>query len=166
MREVYPSEAVDAAEKAFSKARREAMLRRAWARARGAPDSTKLASFYEAKSVLGRAERIPLGVRRVYLRDIAGSVSRGGDFDGRFLPLKRELGGRWKEVYRAFQREESLGVGIPPVSLYRIGGAYFVRDGNHRVSVALFRGRETIEAEVFLLRPAPPPRPIKTAEVL
>jgi len=38
---------------------------------------------------------------------------------------------------------------LPPVSLLELGGAYFVIDGNHRVSVARFRGVEWIDAEVI-----------------
>jgi hypothetical protein len=38
------------------------------------------------------------------------------------------------------------------VSLYKIGDAYFVRDGNHRVSVARQQGVEMIDAEVIELR--------------
>lgn len=154
MREVHTVEAEDAAARAFARARREALLRRAWARARKSPASVRLLSFEEAKSGVGRADKVPLGTRKVFLRDIVGSVARSGDFDDRFLPLKRDLGGRWQAVYRVFQRNESLGLCIPPVSLYMIDRSYFVRDGNHRVSVALFRGWETIEAEVVLLRPA------------
>jgi len=41
-----------------------------------------------------------------------------------------------------------LAKGVPPVSLYQIGDAYFVLDGNHRVSIAKEMGMETIEAYV------------------
>jgi hypothetical protein len=34
------------------------------------------------------------------------------------------------------------------VVLYKLGGRYFVVDGNHRVSVARFQGVRWIEAEV------------------
>jgi hypothetical protein len=37
---------------------------------------------------------------------------------------------------------------LPPILLYKVGDAYFVIDGNHRVSVALERGQEFIDAEV------------------
>jgi hypothetical protein len=40
---------------------------------------------------------------------------------------------------------------LPPIQLYEIGGLYFVRDGNHRVSVAKAQGVETIDAEVTSL---------------
>ena len=37
---------------------------------------------------------------------------------------------------------------LPPVSLFRVGEAYFVRDGHHRVSVARAMGNQVIEADV------------------
>jgi hypothetical protein len=40
---------------------------------------------------------------------------------------------------------------LPPIQLYEIGGVYFVRDGNHRVSVARIQGVEQIDAEVTSL---------------
>jgi len=39
--------------------------------------------------------------------------------------------------------------GLPPVELYKVGEAYFVRDGNHRVSVARAQGVPEIEAFVW-----------------
>jgi hypothetical protein len=41
-----------------------------------------------------------------------------------------------------------LAAGVPPVSLYQIGNAYFVLDGNHRVSIAKEMGMDSIEAYV------------------
>jgi hypothetical protein len=37
---------------------------------------------------------------------------------------------------------------MPPVSLYKVGDLYFVRDGHHRVSVAKSFGRKDIDAYV------------------
>jgi hypothetical protein len=51
---------------------------------------------------------------------------------------------RWKRIDRAYHRGEEL----PPVSLYKVGGFYFVLDGHHRVSVASYHGVEWIDAEV------------------
>ena len=42
-------------------------------------------------------------------------------------------------------------VPLPPVRVYDIGGVFFVRDGNHRVSVARMRGQTMIDAEVTRL---------------
>jgi hypothetical protein len=58
------------------------------------------------------------------------------------------MGGRWGRVDRAYHR----GVELPAVSLYKIGEAYFVRDGNHRVSVARYHGVVAIDAEVVEIR--------------
>jgi hypothetical protein len=40
------------------------------------------------------------------------------------------------------------------VSLYKLGDAYFVEDGNHRVSVARYHGVPDVEADVTEWRPA------------
>lgn len=55
---------------------------------------------------------------------------------------------------------------LPPVSLYKIGDAYFVRDGNHRVSVAYQQGIEMIDAEVVELRSRVPVNSTLTAQDL
>ena len=64
------------------------------------------------------------------------------------LPARADVGTRWKRIDRAFHR----GVVLPPVSLYKIGDAYFVEDGNHRVSVARYHGVRWIDADVVELR--------------
>jgi hypothetical protein len=54
-------------------------------------------------------------------------------------------------------------VDLPPIVLYKLGGRYFVLDGNHRVSVARYQGVQWIEAEVTQLyvgSPAAPSSPI------
>lgn len=52
--------------------------------------------------------------------------------------------GRWKRVYGALLQGKTL----PPVELYKVGDAYFVVDGNHRVSVARYRGAAAVDAVV------------------
>jgi hypothetical protein len=93
-------------------------------------------------------EQTYLGMRVVPVAKIVGSVGRHRDFDRAFLPSKPSLEGRWKKIDQAMHRAEEL----PPVSVYKIGDAYFVRDGNHRVSVAHQQGVEMIDAEVIELR--------------
>jgi len=77
-------------------------------------------------------------------------VGRRRDFDRCFRPLRANAGDRWKRVDLAFYR----GVDLPPVSLYKVGDAYFVLDGNHRVSVARYHGLRTVEADVTEFRSA------------
>jgi hypothetical protein len=37
---------------------------------------------------------------------------------------------------------------IPPIEVYRVGDLHFVKDGRHRVSVAIATGQEMIDADV------------------
>ncbi|CAN5145131.1 DUF4032 domain-containing protein [soil metagenome] len=136
------------ADKDFSRARRRAFLRRLGAYLRRDEASNQLLSFDEVRGALGAVEQSYLGMRVVPVADIVGSVGRHRDFDRAFLPSKPSLGGRWKKIDQAMHRAEEL----PPVSLYKIGDAYFVMDGNHRVSVAHQQGIEMIDAEVVELR--------------
>jgi hypothetical protein len=90
------------------------------------------------------------GIRVVDLEKIVGSVGRRRDFDRYFMPLRTAAGERWKRVDLAFYRDKVL----PPVSLYKLGDAYFVLDGNHRVSVARYHGVPAVEADVTEFWPA------------
>jgi hypothetical protein len=78
---------------------------------------------------------------------IAGSEGRYHDFNKFFLPKKEHLRSRWQRVDEA----HIMDIILPPIALYEIGGAYFVRDGNHRVSVARMQNVEFIDAEVTSL---------------
>jgi hypothetical protein len=55
---------------------------------------------------------------------------------------------RWGRKDRAYHSGDEL----PAVSLYKIGVAYFVRNGNRGVSVAKYHEVATIDAEVVELR--------------
>jgi len=131
----------------FTRAVRRAIVHRVGARLRGDPSSSRASSFEEDASALGARNKMRLGRRIVAVEQIAGSVGRSRDFDMDFLPVRRSLEDRWKRVDRAFH----LGVDLPPVVLYKLGGRYFVLDGNHRVSVARYQGVQWIEAEVTQL---------------
>jgi hypothetical protein len=108
----------------------------------------RLLSYEEAKSALVRSSQAYRGMRTVEVEKITGSVGRYRDFDGSFLPHKKSMIERWGRVDRAYHQ----GVELPAVSLYKIGDAYFVRDGNHRVSVAKYHKVAAIDAEVVELR--------------
>ena len=136
------------ADKDFTRARRMAFLRRIGAYLRNDPGSNQLLSFDEVRSVLGAIQQRYVGMRVVPVSKIVGSVGRHRDFDRAFLPARRSVAGRWKRIDQAMRRAEEL----PPVSLFKIGDAYFVRDGNHRVSVARQQGIEMIDAEVTELK--------------
>jgi hypothetical protein len=131
----------------FTRARRKTSLRRLRARFFGDPASARMRSFEDLSNELGAFNRVHLGRRVVAVEKIVGSVGRSGDFDRSFLPIRASLEARWKSVDRAYHRGQDL----PPVRLFEVGDAYFVEDGNHRVSVARYQGVEWIDAEVTLL---------------
>ena len=131
----------------FSRARRRAFLRRIGSYLRRDPASNRLLSFDEVKRTLGPVSQVYLGMRTVEVSKVVGSVGRHGDFDRAFLPSKPGLGERWKRIDQMMRSGE-----IPPISLFKIGDAYFVNDGNHRVSVARQQGIEMIDAEVTEIR--------------
>ncbi len=137
----------DQADIDFSRARRRAFLRRVGSYLRRDPASNRLLSFDEVKRTLGITNQVYVGMRTVEVSKIVGSVGRHRDFDRAFLPSKPGLGERWKRIDQMMRRGE-----IPPISLFKIGDAYFVNDGNHRVSVARQQGIEMIDAEVTELR--------------
>jgi hypothetical protein len=122
----------------FSLARRKALTRRIGARLRGDAASNRLLYFDDIKKIRGAVGRIDRGIRTVPVAQIGGSVGRCSVFDRNFLPAKVGVGERWKRIDRAFRRGEEL----PPVSLYKVGGFYFVLDGHHRVLVAQFHSVE------------------------
>jgi hypothetical protein len=84
-------------------------------------------------------------MRQVPIDAIIGSVGRFQDFDRAFLPKATSTRNRWESIDRA----HLMDVDLPAVELYKLGEAYFVKDGNHRVSVARERGQIYIDAVVI-----------------
>lgn len=109
-----------------------------------------LMSFEDAKRLLKPASQRFGGIEVVPIDRIVGSEGRYRDFDRSFLPRREHLKSRWASVDTAYYDD----VLLPPVQLYLLGGAYFVRDGNHRISVARMKGQQFIDAEVTVLESA------------
>jgi len=130
------------ARSAFNRARRKAFWRHVWAALRGQPND--LLSYKEVRDKLRLGGMIYRGVQAVPVERIIGSVDRYRDFDRAFLPSQDFTAARWRSIGRAFYSAVSL----PPVKLYQVGDAYFVFDGNHRVSVARELGIVFVDAEV------------------
>jgi hypothetical protein len=129
----------------FSRARRRALLRQVRTRLRRDNASEwLLLCFDDLRKILGASARVYRGMRTVLVSQIGGSVGRCSEFDEGFMPAKASAEDRWKRIDRAFHRGEQL----PPVSLYKVGGFYFVLDGHHRLSVASYHGVEWVDAEV------------------
>ena len=130
------------AEEAFGSARRRAWWRDVMARLAGRPNT--LLSYQQVKNALRLGGPIYRGVQPVPVAQIIGSVDRYRDFDEVFLPAQDRTAQRWKSIARAYYED----VDLPPVRLYKVGDAYFVLDGHHRVSVAREQGMDFIDAEV------------------
>jgi hypothetical protein len=126
----------------FESARRRSSLRTFIAALRGR--SNRLLSFDDVRAQLPTGEPRHVGLEPVALEDIVGCVDRCEDFDRSFLPKRPDSRGRWMGIALARLRGQRL----PPVQLSRVGDAYFVIDGNHRVSVARTRGQRFIDAQV------------------
>lgn len=107
------------------------------------PDDSLL-SFDDVQSVLRSGTGLPRGTRMIPLDHVVGSVGRYRDFDRAFLPLNPASEERWKDLDVALNGPR----GLPPIDVYQVGEVYFVRDGNHRVSVAKANGLADIEARV------------------
>jgi hypothetical protein len=129
----------------FSRARRARLLADIGRRLRREPDDVALMlPFEEVVEALGRTGQHDLGLHVVPLDAIVGSVDRTVDFDRGLRPTSARLRSRWERINAAQRRGEAL----PPVSLFKVGALYFVRDGHHRVSVAKSLGRSDIDAYV------------------
>jgi hypothetical protein len=128
-------------EQAWSKARRGVIVQRVLCAIQGC--SVELIPFEEARKLLHLNQKICRGLQEIKLDKIRGSVGRYQDFTSAFLPRRVNLRDRWQRVWSA-----DVSKGLPPIELYKVGEAYFVSDGNHRVSIAKTEGRETIEAYV------------------
>lgn len=85
-----------------------------------------------------------LGLRQIPIDQIIGSSGRYRDFDRAFLPVQTRTRQRWVNVDKAHYED----IILPPVDLYKMGEVYFVKDGNHRVSVARERGQVYVDAFV------------------
>lgn len=111
-------------------------------------EESHLLSFNDVKQMLKPKNEVYLGMQVVPINLIAGSEGRYYDFDNHFFPKNIHLRTRWERIDEAHLKD----IILPPIKLYEIGGLYFVRDGNHRVSVARSKGVECIDAEVVSLK--------------
>lgn len=134
----------------YERARRKAFMRAiaSWFRR---SDNALLAFEEMRRGIHAQAQRDG-GLREVPIDQIVGSVGRYRDFDRAFLPRQARTRDRWESVDRAHRERTE----VPAIELYKIGEVYFVKDGNHRVSVARERGQAFIDAHVIeVTAPAP-----------
>ena len=127
----------------FERARHRAFLNdlRAYFRR----ESNDLIPFHEVRKRMSPEGESYRGIQAVPIKQIVGSEDRFRDFDRAFLPRQAHTASRWKNIDRAYLHD----IRLPPIQLYQVGNVYFVKDGNHRVSVAREKGVEFIDAEVI-----------------
>ncbi len=105
-------------DKDFSLARRRTLPGRIDARLRRDAASDGLLCFGDLSEIIEAAVGgIHRGVRMVPVEQIRGSVGRCSEFDGSFMPARasvREMDAHGPSPHR--------GEGLPPVSLYKVGG--------------------------------------------
>jgi hypothetical protein len=132
------------AQTAFSREQRRRRRARAlgWLTRRS---SGCLASLEQVLGVDAPSGRRAAGLHAIALDSIVGTAEQAKrrTFDGRFRPGASSRR-RWEGLWMAGRRGQAL----PPISVYRLGDRHFVRDGHHRVSVALSLGMAAIDADV------------------
>lgn len=112
------------------------------------PEEASLISLNDVKQMIKSNAETYMGMQVIPIDKIVGSEGRYKDFDNRFFPKSTHLRNRWQHVDQA----AIDSINLPPIKVYELSGLYFVRDGNHRVSVAKARGTEFIDAEVVTLQ--------------
>lgn len=127
----------------YDRARRKAFLHDVVSFFRREPNT--LLSYADVRDRVTMEGESYRGMQEVPVDQIVGSVDRFRDFDRRFLPKRKNTANRWKSIDRAYHQD----VVLPPIQLYKVGDIYFVKDGNHRVSVAREHGVAFIDAEVI-----------------
>ena len=126
----------------FQRARQRAILQELAAQLTG--KSVNLLVYEEVRQRLNAVEGAARERKNIPLAAIIGSVGRYTDFNREFLPLRNEDRERWARVKLVMEDLRAL----PPIEVYQVGEAYFVVDGNHRVSIARQLGAIEIEAYV------------------
>ena len=111
------------------------------------PPADALLPYEEVRGRLRILGQRYVGIQTIPVAKISGSVDRMVDFDRFFRPRRRELRNRVNSLRSAFEREE-----MPPITVYEVGGLYFVIDGHHRVALARESHMEFIDAEVTAIR--------------
>jgi hypothetical protein len=124
---IIPTHAINDFERAF----RKAFWRKVTAWLTKEPNT--LLPFDEVRDHMPIKGQHSIGLKEVPLDRIVGSLGRYQDFDREFLPVQARTRSRWINIVRA---------------RYKMGEIYFVKDGNHRVSVAREWNQGTIEAYV------------------
>ena len=122
------------------------------------PEEAAMISLKAVRKVIKTQSETYIGMKVIPINKIVGSEGRYRDFDNQFFPKRSIIKERWEHVDEAVIKD----IVLPPIKVYELGGLYFVRDGNHRVSVAKSKGVEFIDAEVVSLQTEIKLSPVRT----
>jgi hypothetical protein len=137
--------------------RRQTLARLARWLSRGPDDVNLILPFDDVAAALGQIGERSLGLQTIRLDTVVGTMDSTRNFDRHFRPTSSRVRERWERLALA-QRQ---GAPMPPIDVYRIGDLHFVKDGHHRVSIALATGQKTIDAYVIEVLTAVPARGIR-----
>jgi len=101
-------------------------------------------SLSELQKVVPPEKEFYEGLREIPVEYIIGTENRASDYSYGFFPVKRWMAEHW-ELIRELMLSQKLNEAI---DVLEYGGHFFVRDGNHRVSVAKTNGIEFLSANV------------------
>jgi hypothetical protein len=107
-------------------------------------DGNALIPVDDVSRRLGLTGQTYVGIRAIPIDRIIGTLDRNLDFDRSFRPRRGHLGMSLSGVRNAFPSGD-----FPSISVFEIGGSYFVSDGHKRVAAALEMGKAAIDAEVI-----------------
>jgi hypothetical protein len=142
------------ADGAFTQARRRLFFQRILGFFTG-HQPENLLSFEQVRDKLKIRGQHYAGTQTIPIDKIVGSTGRYQEFNRAFLPTQEFIRERWKHIYEVAHSFE----GFPAVEVYKIGDAYFVRDGHHRISVLKELGATSVEAVVTELETPVPLSP-------
>lgn len=101
-----------------------------------------LLSFDEVQAALRSRSYAFSGLQSIPLAAVVGSEGRSHDFSRAFRPQAHLL-----QKLRSLIQNPLIDLS-KPIQVFQVDQVYFIRDGHHRVAVALSRGQETIQALV------------------
>jgi hypothetical protein len=133
--------AISIASQLYRTNRTRGLMHKIWSALTGR--SRRLLDLVATREAYDVHSRHTAGTRPIPIQEIRGSKGRSEDFTD-FRPLRPHSKERWMRIAIAQQ----MGETIPPVELIRVGDAYFVRDGHHRISVARALGQEKVDAQI------------------
>ena len=99
----------------------------------------------EGQAIRSAPPQVRRSISEIPLSAIRSTLepSKAALFDCAFRPAALARS-RWERIWLAEQR----GAPLPPIAVVAVGDSYAIRDGHHRVSVALARGAVAIDATV------------------